>query len=184
MTFTFRTLMLTAALASTLAQAQGLLDTKQSSIVASFKQMGVPLDGKFQKYTADLQFDPARPDQARVRLDVDVASFDIGDESYNKEVRSKVWFNASAYPAARFESASIRPDGAGRFLVSGKLSVKGLSSTVSFPVTYRRDGKQETFDGSLPIKRLQFNIGDQEWRDTSMVADEVQLKFHIVTSAR
>jgi len=34
----------------------------------------------------------------------------------------------------------------------------------------------------LPIKRLTFNIGEGEWKDTSMVADEVTIKFHVVTT--
>jgi len=29
-----------------------------------------------------------------------------------------------------------------------------------------------------------FNIGDGEWKDTSVVADDVQIKFHIVTPAK
>jgi polyisoprenoid-binding protein YceI len=34
----------------------------------------------------------------------------------------------------------------------------------------------------LPIKRLTFNIGDGEWKDTSVVADEVVIKFRVVTT--
>ena len=36
--------------------------------------------------------------------------------------------------------------------------------------------------GVLPIKRLAFNIGDGEWADPSMVADEVQVKFKLSLS--
>jgi len=35
------------------------------------------------------------------------------------------------------------------------------------------------FEGQLPIKRLAFNIGEGEWKDTSMVADEVVIKFRV-----
>ena len=36
------------------------------------------------------------------------------------------------------------------------------------------------FDGAVPIKRLAYNIGEGEWKDTSMVADDVVIKFHVV----
>jgi hypothetical protein len=36
----------------------------------------------------------------------------------------------------------------------------------------------------LPIKRTVFNIGDGEWKDTSVVADDVQIKFRIVTPVK
>ena len=38
------------------------------------------------------------------------------------------------------------------------------------------------FEGALPIKRLAFNIGDGEWKDTSMVADEVLIKFRVTAA--
>jgi polyisoprenoid-binding protein YceI len=36
----------------------------------------------------------------------------------------------------------------------------------------------------LPIKRSQFDIGTGEWKDTSVVADEVVIKFHIVAAKK
>ncbi|MBY0240536.1 MAG: YceI family protein [Burkholderiaceae bacterium] len=166
------------------AQAPAQIDLQKSSIVAGFKQMGVPVDGKFQKFALALQFDPDKPELAQVRFDVDVASFDIGDAAYNQEVRSKTWFNAAAFPKAQFVSSAVRQTAPGRYLVNGKLTIKGMASEVAIPVQFRKDGAQHVYDGVLPIKRLQFNIGEQEWRDTSLVADEVQLKFRIVTTAR
>jgi polyisoprenoid-binding protein YceI len=49
-------------------------------------------------------------------------------------------------------------------------------------VTVTQQGATQTFDGALPIKRLQFDIGLGEWKDTSTVADEVVIKFHIVAA--
>lgn len=167
-----------------LAGAEAQIDLQQSSIVAGFRQMGVPLDGKFQKFALAMQFDPARPDLAQVRLDVDVASFDIGDAGYNKEVRGKAWFNAAAFPKAQFVSSAVKLTAPGRYQVNGKLTIKGVASDVAFPVQLRTAGASQVFDGTLPIKRLQFHIGEDEWKDTSLVADEVQLKFHVVTTNR
>lgn len=166
------------------AQAPAQVDLQKSSVTAGFRQMGVPVDGKFQKFALALQFDPGKPELAQVRFDVDVASFDIGDASYNQEVRGKAWFNAAAFPRALFVSSTVRQTAPGRYLVNGKLTIKGIASDVAIPVQFRKDGALQVFDGALPIKRLQFNIGEQEWRDTSLVADEVQLKFHVVTVVR
>ncbi len=173
-----------ALLAPWAAGAQTSVDVAKSSIVAGFKQMGVPIDGKFQKFWLDIQFDPAKPELAQVRFDVDVASFDLGDESYNKEVRSKTWFNAPAFPKAQFVSSAVKQTAAGRYTVNGKLSIKGKTTDVAIPVTFKKEGAANVFDGALMIKRLQFNIGEDEWKDTSLVADDVQLKFHIVTATR
>ena len=74
------------------------------------------------------------------------------------------------------------PGAAGKFTVSGKLTLKGKTSDVSFPLTLKQESGHQVFDGSLPIKRLTYTIGDGEWKDTSVVADEVIIKFHVVAS--
>jgi polyisoprenoid-binding protein YceI len=51
------------------------------------------------------------------------------------------------------------------------------------PFTYKDEGGSGVFDGVFPIRRLQYNIGEGAWKDTDTVADEVQIKFHLVTSA-
>ncbi|MPN21139.1 hypothetical protein SDC9_168518 [bioreactor metagenome] len=47
------------------------------------------------------------------------------------------------------------------------------------PVTLKQNGATTTAEGQFPIKRLTFKIGENEWADTSMVADEVQVKFKL-----
>ena len=53
-------------------------------------------------------------------------------------------------------------------------------SNTCFPLTVKTEGGKQVFDGALPIKRLTYNIGEGEWKDTSMVADDVTIKFHVV----
>jgi polyisoprenoid-binding protein YceI len=76
----------------------------------------------------------------------------------------------------------MKASGPGKLDVNGTLTIKGKSSNVSFPLNVKQDGKNQIFDGSLPIKRLAFNIGEGEWKDTGMIADEVVIKFHVVTT--
>jgi polyisoprenoid-binding protein YceI len=69
--------------------------------------------------------------------------------------------------------------GAGKLTVTGKLTIKGKAADVTFPLTVKADGGKQVFEGALPIKRLAYNIGEGEWKDTSMVADDVTIKFHV-----
>ena len=129
-----------------------------------------------------LKTDPAKPAAAKATVEIDVGSFDLGDPDYNKEVLKKEWFNAAQFPKATFVSTAIVPGTAGKFTVSGKLTIKGKTSDVSFPLTLKQEAGHQVFDGSLPIKRLTYVIGDGEWKDTAVVADEVVIKFHVVAS--
>ena len=155
---------------------------EKSSMTASFKQMNVPMEGIFKKFNASIDFNPAKLDASKAEIDIDMNGFDLGDADFNKEVAKKTWFNSAQFPKASFSSTSIKSSGAGKYEVAGKLTIKGKTTEVSIPVSVKKEGALQIFDGILPIKRLTYAIGEGEWKDTSMVADEVVLKFHLVTS--
>lgn len=154
-------------------------DPAKSSVSATFKQMNVPVEAKFKKFTAAIDYDAAKPDAAKASVDIDTASIDLGEAEMNKEVAKKDWFNAAQFPKATFVSSSIKPAGAGKLTVAGKLTIKGKATDVSFPLTVKSEAGKQVFEGALPIKRLTYNIGEGEWKDTSTVADDVIIKFRV-----
>jgi polyisoprenoid-binding protein YceI len=174
------TLLLGAAL--TAAAAPLKTDPAQSSVTATFRQMNVPVDAKFKKFSAQIDYDGQHPDAAKARVDIDTASLDLGDAEMNREVAKKDWFNAAQFPKASFVSTAIRSSAPGKLAVTGQLTIKGKTAEVSFPLTQRTQGSKQVFEGQLPIRRLAFNIGEGEWKDTSMVADEVLIKFRITAA--
>lgn len=157
-------------------------DAAKSSVTITFKQLNVPVDAKFRKFNAQISYDAAKPETSKATVDIDIAGFDLGDPGYNKEVMKKEWFNAAQFPKASFVSSQIKAGAAGKLDVTGKLTIKGKTSDVSFPLTVKKEGANQIFEGALPIKRLSYNIGEGEWKDTSMVADEVTIKFSVVTA--
>lgn len=169
-----------SALAASMANAAALkTDPAKSSVAAVFKQINVPVEAKFKTFTAAIDYDAARPEAARASVDIQTASMDLGDSEYNKEVAKKEWFNTAQFPKASFVSTSIKPAGAGKLNVAGKLTIKGRTADVNFPVTVKNEAGKQVFEGELPIKRLAFNIGEGEWKDTSMVADDVVIRFRV-----
>jgi polyisoprenoid-binding protein YceI len=174
----------TAVTSLFLGVAHAQVDTSKSTVTATSKQMNVPVEGTFKKFTAQLDFDPAKPAAGSAKLSIDTASYDLGDDSYNQQVRGKEWFDTAHYPDATFVSSAIAPAGSNQFNVSGTLTIKGKSENVTVPVKLTQQGPTQSFDGALPIKRSQFDIGTGEWKDTSVVADEVVIKFHIVAAKK
>jgi polyisoprenoid-binding protein YceI len=158
------------------ALAQQLVPA-QSEIVFVSKQMGVPVEGRFQKFNAKIVFTPSKPDQANIAFTVDMTSATLGVKETDAELPKAEWFNTAKFAQATFQSTSVKALGAGKFEVAGKLSIKGATQTVLVPVTLTQAGANTTAVGAFALKRLAFKIGDNEWSDTSMVADDVQVKF-------
>lgn len=161
------------------ALAQQKLVPAQSEIAFTSRQMGVPVDGKFRKFDAQVAFDPKQPTAAKIAFTVDLASVSFGSAETETEVAKPDWFNTKAFPQATFQSSSVKAAGPGKFEVAGTLAIKGASQNVVVPVTVTQAGATSTATGAFAIKRLDFKIGDGDWKDTSMVANEVQVKFKL-----
>lgn len=158
------------------------VDYAKSEIVFISKQMNVPVQGRFRKFTAQVVFDEKNLAASKADIEVDLASIDTGSAEADAEVGKKAWFNTSAFPAAKFSSSSVTSPGAGKYEARGKLSIKGIGKDVVAPFTVKRAGDVVTYEGGFVLKRLQFTIGDGPWSDTDTVADDVQVKFRIVTT--
>jgi polyisoprenoid-binding protein YceI len=155
---------------------------KQSSIGFEFRQMGVPVKGGFKRFVTEMAFDPARPEAARARIEIDLASIDAGSREADDESAGKLWFNRSAYPKAVFVSSQVRALGNNRFEMRGTLTLKGKTREMTMPVTYAPGRNAATFDGGFVLKRLDFGIGEGMWADVATVANEVQVKFRIAAT--
>ncbi len=180
--FVLSALVTVAALTSTLAVAQQKLVPVQSEIVFVSKQMGVPVEGRFKKFDAQIAFYPAKLDTSKIAFTVDIASATLGVPESDAELPRPSWFNTAKFPQATFQSTAVKGLGGGKFEVSGKLHIKGTSRDVVVPVALTQSGATTTVTGAFVLKRLAFKIGENEWADTSMVADDVQVKFKLAVT--
>ena len=178
-----RTLLI-AALASggAAAIAQQTLVAAQSDIAFGSKQMGANVEGRFKKFDAQVAFDPKKPEAAKIGIAIDLGSVSLGSTETEKELVKPEWFNLKLFPQATFISSVVRGTTAGKFEISGKLAIKGVSRDVVVPVTLTQAGGSTTAVGSFVIKRLDFKIGDGDWNDPALVANDVHVKFKLVLS--
>ncbi|MBA3022553.1 MAG: YceI family protein [Gammaproteobacteria bacterium] len=159
------------------------VQANESTVMFGYTQMGVSMEGKFSRFTAQLAFDPAKLKPAQAKIEINIASIDTGVDEANEEVVGKQWFNAQTFPTASFVSTGMKSLGGDRYEASGQLSIKGTTRDVVVPVTFSSAGARGQFDGVLNIKRLDYAIGEGAWSDVGTVADEIQIKFHFVVTA-
>lgn len=171
---------LTLLSATAWAEEFNTVRTDLSRVDFAYKQMNVPMDGEFKRFSGQISFDPAKPTLAKAALDIHLASIDTGTTEGDEEVAGRLWFNTAQYPVARFVSTSVKPLGNNRFQVTGKMSIKGRTREVSTLATFRQQGANGVFEGSFVLKRADFGIGEGMWADFGTVANEVQIKFRLV----
>ena len=166
------------------AQAQSPAPAKlvaaQSEIAFQIKQSGVPVDGKFRRFDAQLALDPKAPQGGSATVSVDTASATVGFAETDVELPRAPWFNAAKFPRATFQSSAISALGGGRFQAKGRFELKGTAHDIVVPVTIVQNGPQSTATGEFVVKRLDYKIGEGEWTDVSLVANDVRVRFKLV----
>lgn len=173
--------LLGAVVPPALAQPKpAVLQTAGSEIAFTTRQMGVPVEGKFGKFSAQVVLDPKKPEAGTVAFSIDTGSARFGSAELDAEVPKPTWLNVPKFPQASFQSTAIKAAGAGRFEVAGKLTIKGATQNVVVPVQVAQAGAASTATGSFVIKRLAFKVGDGDWTDTSLLADDVQVRFKLL----
>lgn len=165
------------------AAAYTQVDPAASHLTFGYTQMNVGLEGSFKQLQPKVfSFDPAAPEAAKVEIEVPLVSVDSGNEEANAELVKPEWLSAQAHPAARFVTTGVKPLEAGRYQVDGELTIKGVTKPVTMPVTFKEEGGKGHFEGGFAFKRTDFGVGEGPWGDTSIVADEVSITFHVVAA--
>ncbi|HET9044955.1 MAG TPA: YceI family protein, partial [Burkholderiales bacterium] len=95
------------------------VDLAKSQISFGFRQENVPGEGTFRRFTAQVSFDPARPEATRANIEVDATSVDLGEAAWNSDMQGASWFDARQFPKATFVATGAKAVAGGRFEAPG-----------------------------------------------------------------
>jgi polyisoprenoid-binding protein YceI len=91
------------------------------------------------------------------------------------------WFDTARFPVATFHSTAMKDLGGDRYEIAGKLTVKGRVQDEKIPIEIKRDAAGNSVaTGEFTIKRLAFDVGNGQWADPTVVADEVVVRVRMV----
>jgi len=178
------------ALATTLALATSAhaapyqaVQMDKSRVGFSFKQMGVSVDGRFAKFTPQISFDPAKPEQTKASIEIDLASIDTGSDEADQEVVGKSWFNTSAFPKALFVAKQVKQTAPHVFEVLGTLTIKGRARDIKVAMKHTPQGAQGLLSGSFALQRADYALGEGMWSKFDVVANDIQVSFQLTAIA-
>ena len=166
------------AAAGAAAAAGYTLVAARSSLTYTFTQAGAKNHGRFGAYT--VSFDPAA---GRLEVVIQTRSLDTGDRERNVLVRGRDFFDVSRYPQARFVATRILGTPAG-YEARGSLTIRGVTRAATVRFSWRAaiiGGRRvRELDGSTTVRRLDFGIGQGQWRSTTWVGDRVTVRYALV----
>ena len=151
-----------------------------STVTFVGEQQGGKFNGKFEEFTATIDFDPASPAAGSISGVVVLESVDTKDFDRDASLVEADWFDTANHPEATFESTSIEATADG-LVAHGNLTLKGKTKPVDLTFSFTQNGDSATFDGKLSVNRFDFNVG-AGWNDTYMVGKDVSVEIKLSLS--
>ena len=139
-------------------------------------QEGSGFRGRFEDFTAMIDFDPGNPGAGKIVGVVKMESVESGDEERDATLLDEDWFDPQNHPESRFESESIEQLDDGTFAAHGHLTIIGNSNPVTMSFEFEVEGSTAHFSGSFDILRLDYGVG---WDSTNWIDDEVGVQVEL-----
>lgn len=177
--------LIVAAASPALAEApQWTMQPAESALTFTATQSGSPVEGRFEEFEADIRFDPDEPAAGSVTVRIVMASATTDSADRDATIKSADLFNVADHPTATFAADRFeRGAGENAFVAPGTLTLRGVSKPVALPFTLAIEGAgpgaTARAQGALAIDRLDFGVGQGDWKDTSLVANRVEIAIDI-----
>ena len=163
------------------------LDQAKSTLEFTFMQAGAQNKGKFTRFPVSFEFAPGNLAGSRLEVTVEIGSLDTGDKERDDTLRSADLFAVAKFPQAHFAASQFNKTASG-FEALGKLTIRGVTREARVPFTFRTVDEHGVavgyMSGKTSIRRLDFGVGQGDWKATDQVGNEVGVAFALrLTSA-
>jgi polyisoprenoid-binding protein YceI len=183
-----------AVLAAALAVASPALatdtytfDKAHTTVGFQVRHIFTMVGGKFQDFTGTIQIDRANPESSSVEFTIQAASIFTGDPKRDEHLRSPDFFDVATHPTLTFKSTSIKASGKDSWLVTGDLTMRGVTKSITLPVALLGEGKdpwgneKAGFETSITLSRKDYGMNWNKTLDQGgvLVDDAVKVQISI-----
>ncbi len=175
------------SLQSALAQAWTVEDGSQIRFTAL--QQGSPVTGGFDRFTADITFNPKDLGKSLVEVEIDTTSIDTGHKDRDTTLRSSAFFDVQRWPMARFRSLQLSHQKGDAYEAKGELTIRDVTKNVVLPFTLTIAADPGApgrllaeAKGELKISRLDYGVGQGDWASTKTIGEPVVIDLDIRAS--
>ncbi len=140
---------------------------------------GTAVQGRFDRWKADILFGPKALDRSKVTVTIDMASAVTGDAQRDASLPAPDWFDTANHKSAVFTAARFTESGEGRYVAHGTLTLRGVSKPFDLPFTLQIDGARASVSARASLDRIAFGVGQGEWAATDDIPAKVQVRVQL-----
>lgn len=170
-----------------------IVDLTHSSIDFSVKHMMIAkVKGTFHDFKADIMANPQDLTNATISFEVNVESVDTRNTDRDNHLRSADFFDTENHPKMTFVSSLIERKNDDEYLVTGDLTIRGVTLKETFSVVFEGEGKDPWgnlkvgFSAKGKINRSDYGLTWNAALETGgvLVSDEIAISLEIQASQK
>ncbi|WP_111683257.1 YceI family protein [Winogradskyella tangerina] len=143
-----------------------------SSISFVIKNLGVNVDGHFNTFEIDANFDN-NSELTELTGKITVSSIETGIDSRDEHLLEEDYFDTENHKYITLKSKTITKTSNGNYTVNASLSIKGKTKSITIPVTVSNTGNSKKIVSSFEINRKDFKVGGGSFVMSKTVKIEV-----------
>ena len=159
------------------------LDPPHTSTTFWIHHIVAPIAGRFNETAGQIVIPPASPEKGHVTFTVKTQSVDTGVAPRDTHLRTAEFLDTAAFPEMTFTSERIAPAGKDVYNVTGKLTIKDVSKTITIPVKYLGTKANPMmpcvdtsgYEATLSLNRLEYHVGTGQYFKMGVVGDTVDI---------
>ncbi|WP_312160186.1 YceI family protein [Phenylobacterium sp.] len=145
---------------------------------------GTAIEGRFDRWRADIRFSPEALDKSKVSVSIDLASAVTGDGQRDESIKGSDWFDVASHARATFTATRFEKTGEDRYVAHGTLTLRGVSKPQRLPFTLKIEGDKARVSGVTSLDRTAFGVGQGEWKSTDQIPAEVKVSVDLTATRR
>jgi polyisoprenoid-binding protein YceI len=154
-----------------------------SSLNFASKYDGEVFTGSFPGFSTRLSFDPANPAAGTLDVTIPLAGASTGNGDRDSTLQTADFFNVASFAAARYTAKGFTKGADGRYVANGTLELRGVSKPVTFTFDWT-PGANPVLKGKATVRRLDFGVGQGDWKDTKTIPDETAISTVVKLQAK
>ena len=166
-----------------------IIDPDHSVAAFAVRHLGVAfVRGQFNAIRGTIRFDPKDISRASAEATIEVPGLLTGIRKRDDHVLSPDFFDADGYPQMIFRSTGVEGSGQNRARMTGDLTIRGITRTVSMDVEFSGPVKSPSggettmgFSATAALDRFDFGISWNEMMEDGgfVVGREVKITLDI-----
>ena len=140
---------------------------------------GEQFTGAYQRWRADIRFDPKNLAASSVLVKVDMTSARTGGSDRDEALPGDDWFAASKFGQATFAAKTFKDLGGGRYQAVGTLSLRGVTRPLTLAFMLKIQGNQAQMIGNTVIDRHVFGVGQGQFAGADSIPFAVNVRVSI-----